>query len=413
MFILFSSLFVERSSFSTLKLLFRLRCVWNAFRYHFANGILLRKDPNMRPKSGLPKRKALRNMPLFDGGLRSSTEVAANRKKQNDTQPRKCSTVVSLFAGCGGMDLGFLGGFESLGQYYPSLPFEIVHAFDIDDKAIETYQLNIADHASVADLTVTPAALLPECDVLLGGFPCQDFSSCGPKQGFDGKRGRLYRILVDYMVEHQPKIVVAENVPHLAKLQGGDLLATIVEEFESTGYSFKVWTLYCPDYGLPQHRVRLFFVGVRNDIANACGRPSSPDPSFFSQHRTIDDAIDDLKGVSDETVPNQSQYFVATRASKGAGQGDQVSMKGDVSYAVRANPRGRVHFHYELDRRLTVRECARLQSFPDQFVFPFATSTNMMQIGNAVPPIIAHQVATEVAEYLKRDTKKFAKETVR
>ena len=76
-------------------------------------------------------------------------------------------------------------------------------------------------------------------------------------------------------------------------------------------------------------------------------------------------------------------------------------MRGQVAYAVRANPKARVHFHYELPRRLTVRECARLQSFPDQFVFPFSTSTNMMQIGNAVPPIIGHAVAEEIMQYLR------------
>ena len=141
-------------------------------------------------------------------------------------------------------------------------------------------------------------------------------------------------------------------------------------------------------------------MGVRQDYVTAAGRPSAPAPEIFQRTVSIDDAIKDLESVVDESVANQSQYFVATKATKGAGQGDQVSLRGHVAYAVRANPKARVHFHYELPRRLTVRECARLQSFPDQFVFPFSTSTNMMQIGNAVPPIIAHVVAEEILEYL-------------
>ena len=366
----------------------------------------------MRPKSGLPKRKALRNMPKFEFGFRENPAVTAVRRTSRDRKPRNRSSVVSLFSGCGGLDLGFLGGFHSLGDYYARLPYEIMQAYDHDERAIETYRLNIDDHASVVDLTTVETQSLPQADVLLGGFPCQDFSSCGPKQGFEGKRGRLYRILVDYMIEHQPKIVVGENVPYLAKLRGGELLDTIVNEFEATGYQFKVWTVYCPDYGLPQHRIRLFLVGVRNNLAQQFGRPLPPEPTHFMSHRTIDDAIDDLRVVKDETIPNQSQYFVATKATKGAGQGDQVSVKGEVSYAVRANPKARVHFHYDLERRLTVRECARLQSFPDEFVFPFSTSTNMLQIGNAVPPMIAHKVASEIAGFLKKVSRKSKAEAV-
>jgi DNA (cytosine-5)-methyltransferase 1 len=237
---------------------------------------------------------------------------------------------------------------------------------------------------------------------LLGGFPCQDFSSCGPKSVFKGKRGLLYKVLEDYMKVHQPIIAVGENVPHLAKLAEGAYLDTIVRDFSSAGYDCIVWRLYCPDYGLPQNRTRLFFVCVRDDIFSIFGRPEAPLATHFMKHRTIDWALDDLVTITDETVPNQSQYFVATKATAGAGQGDQVSRRGEVAYAVRANPKARVHFHYELPRRLTVRECARLQAFPDEFIFPFSASTNIMQIGNAVPPIIGHAVATTIHSFLQR-----------
>jgi len=350
----------------------------------------------MRPKSGLPKRKALRNMPEIKCGLRE-TDNGRRRK------PRKPTSVASLFCGCGGMDLGFEGGFEFKGEQYRSLPFKIERAIDFDERAIETYRLNLGNAAAdVADLTQVESSDLPACDVLLGGFPCQDFSSCGPKTGFAGKRGMLYKVIEDYLHAHQPMIVVAENVPYLARLQNGNLLRKICEDFESAGYRFAVWTLYLPDYGLPQNRTRLFIVGVRNDIHKAFGSPLAPEPAHFTEHRTIDWAIDDLMNISDETVCNQSQYFVATKATKGAGQGDQKNESGTVSYAIRANPKARVHFHHRLNRRLTVRECARLQSFPDEFVFPFTTSANMLQIGNAVPPIVAHQVACEIGDFIRK-----------
>lgn len=356
----------------------------------------------MLPKSGLPKRAALRNMPKFEHGMRANEDLrklrTAHRRKRKTTK----ATVVSLFCGCGGLDVGMLGGFDFLGSWYPELPFKLIGAYDNDHRAIDTYRLNIGDEGVVQDLTNLNLRELPGAEVLTGGFPCQDFSSCGPKTGFQGERGLLYRVMVDYMQSHSPKVVVGENVPYLAKLSGGSLVEKILFDFEMCGYKFDLWTLYCPDYGLPQSRTRLFLIGVRNDIYLSHGMPQQPDPSFFMSPRTIDDALDDLMGITDETIPNQSQYFVATKASAGAGQGDQKNKSGEVSYAIRANPKARVQFHHKLDRRLTVRECARLQSFPDEFVFPFSTSANVKQIGNAVPPIVGHAVAVEIADYLQR-----------
>lgn len=355
----------------------------------------------MRPKSGLPKRKALRAMPSFAFGMKDNPDVIGRAVGDRTYSRKKKASVVSMFAGCGGLDLGLLGGFTYLNEYHPKLPFKVLAAYDYDERAIETYRLNIGDEGVLADLTAVAMSDLPKADILTGGFPCQDFSSCGPKTGFGGKRGRLYEILVDYIAEHSPMMVIAENVPHLAKLARGQLVDKIIADFEAAGYQFRLWTLFCPDYGLPQNRTRLFFVGVRDDIASKTGMPDAPRPTFFMRNRSIDDALDDLMDVRDESVTNQSQYFVATKATAGAGQGDQKNRPGEISYAIRANPKARIHFHHKLDRRLTVRECARLQSFPDEFIFPFATSTNILQIGNAVPPIVAHAVGVEIAAYFQ------------
>lgn len=353
----------------------------------------------MRPKSGLPKRKALRAMPQFEFGFRNNPATEAYRHPQLSglaSDKRGEVTVTSLFAGCGGLDLGMLGGFTYRSELYEALPFRIVAAYDNDRKAVATYKLNLSPDIWELDLTVARMADLPNSDLLIGGFPCQDFSSSGPKLGLEGSRGRLYRVMVRYMEHHRPKVVVAENVPHLLKMKKGAMIEEVLSEFEEVGYDFKVWNLHCPSYGLPQNRNRLFLVGVRRDLQ---GEPAMPTPLFAGRHRPVEWAIDDLSAVADETIPNQSQYFVATKATAGAGQGDQVNKKGSVAYCVRANPKARVHFHYDLDRRLTVRECARLQSFPDEFVFPHASGPNIMQIGNAVPPIIAHQVGRSLSDY--------------
>ncbi|MHB2032090.1 MAG: DNA cytosine methyltransferase, partial [Gemmatimonadaceae bacterium] len=358
----------------------------------------------MRPKSGLPKRKALRNTPKFAFGFRDNPATAQYRNPlvgpSEKTLEGPVIRTVSLFSGCGGFDFGLLGGFRYLGEYYEPQPFEMVGAYDIDEKAIETYRLNIGgDHAQALDLVQADPKALPAADLLLGGFPCQDFSTCGPKEGLDGKRGRLYRIMADYMSVHRPKVVVAENVPGLARLHGGLIMQTVLDELSATGYRFKVWSLTCPDFGLPQSRRRIFLVGVRDDLP---GHPMEPAPSHFMAHRAIEDGIDDLKTIVDESVPNQSQYFVATAATAGGGQGDHKSRRGALAYTVRANAKARIHFHYDLSRRLTVRECARLQSFPDEFVFPHFAMSNMVQIGNAVPPIVGHHVGRSLLEYFRR-----------
>jgi len=295
------------------------------------------------------------------------------------------------------MDLGFCGGFRYLNSEYPVLPFDIIEAIDNSPDAIETYNLNLGHHARLGDLQEIDVNSLAAADILLGGFPCQDFSSSGPKLGLNGKRGKLYRVMVDYMETHRPAVVVGENVPHLARLNGGQYLDIIIRELEEVGYKFEVWELYAPDYGLSQSRRRLFLVGVRNDLS---GKPIKPVPTHSGRHLPIDFALADLEMVNDESIANQSQYFISSKATSGGGQGDHANKVGSVAYCIRANARGRIQFHYNLNRRLTVRECARLQSFPNEFVFPYTTQRNLTLIGNAVPPILAHAVAKSISDFM-------------
>lgn len=352
----------------------------------------------MRRKDGKPKRRATRTKPEYTFGFREHPETRHYRHSccdgtLNPANPK----VVSLFSGCGGLDLSFLGGFEYLGKMFPKLPFDVVDAIDSLPDAVECYRLNIGDHCREADLTTLPVDQILPADILIGGFPCQDFSSSGPKTGFSGHRGQLYRVLAEYMARYQPKVVIGENVPYLARLHNGKYLQAILHDFEAQGYHFDMWELYGPDYGLSQSRRRIFLIGVRDDLP---GFPVKPKASHKNAHIPIATALDDLENVSDETITNQSQYFVASRASSGGGQGDHKNEPDKVAYCIRANARGRIQFHHHLNRRLTVRECARLQSFPDQFVFPFTTQRNLTLIGNAVPPILGYRVAQSVQNYL-------------
>lgn len=321
-------------------------------------------------------------------------EISAEAPSSVDKQ----YTVVSYFSGCGGLDLGFRGDFSYKGEKIDKLPFSIIAAYDKDEKCVETYNKYFGDHAEAKTLTEEFAVQAPKADVLIGGFPCQDFSSCGPKAGLSTERGRSYLSLISYMKTHKPKVVVAENVPHLEKMEGGSVVKKIHDDFVAAGYRFERWKLHGIEYGIPQKRSRVFFIGVREDLA---GHPLVPVKTHEGNSRSIDWAIEDLEKVVDETIPNQSQYFKANNAKTGNGQGDEKNKKGQPSYTIRANAKSRVQYHYSLERRLTVRECARLQTFPDDFVFPHSATTSIMQIGNAVPPLLGYQVACSIAAFLK------------
>lgn len=330
-----------------------------------------------------------------------SIDVISNdcdRRAEDGTSLGEKFRTISMFSGCGGMDLGFLGGFDYLGVAYPKLPFELVAAYDNDAKCKRTYEKNFAHSLSLCDLKAAKVEEFPSADVLIGGFPCQEFSICGPRGGIDSHRGGLFRAMSRYARIHKPKVIVAENVAHLARINNGRDLATIRHSLARAGYRTAIWTIYAPDYGIPQARTRLVILGVRSDIK---GMPNKPLGTFVESPRGIAAACDDLKHICDESVPNQSQYFKAGYAKNGHGQGDEKNRANEPAYTIRANSRSRVQFHYELDRRLTVRECARIQSFPDTFVFPDEPTPSIRQIGNAVPPVLAHTLASSISIFLK------------
>lgn len=304
-----------------------------------------------------------------------------------------------MFSGCGGMDLGFLGGFNYRGERYATLPYELVGAFDNDVKCKTTYDLNFQHPLTVCDLGSASVEAFPEADVLIGGFPCQEFSICGPRGGIDSRRGGLFRAMSRYAKARRPSAIVGENVAHLSSINGGADLRTIRASLNRAGYRTKVFPVYAPDYGVPQSRKRIIIVGIRSDIRGDFNLL----PPANVPLRSIAWAIDDLKSIADESVPNQSQYFKAGLAPSGHGQGDERNNRSLPAYTIRANSKSRVQFHYELNRRLTVRECARIQTFPDSFIFPNEATPNIRQIGNAVPPLLAHEIARQLADFLTRN----------
>jgi len=331
-------------------------------------------------------------------------------------QSSKRYTVLSLFAGCGGLDLGFQGGFSSFGHEYSKNNFDIIWANEIEKNAVKTYQNYFGDHIVCEDVNNIDNDSLPYADVVIGGFPCQDFSIAGKLQGFTVKRGKLYLQMKRVIDAIKPKVFIAENVKNLLVMEKGIVLKTIIEDFKSSGYELYFHLFHSGDYGVPQNRERVFIYGVREDINIVPYLPQATNSS--ESWMTAKEAIDDLWGkVDDPSIYNHTSKDISRAKFYGDGrktQGNRRILANKVSPTIRAEHHGNIEGHYrtfgiETDvlnwRRLSVRECARIQSFPDSFNFPTSASSAYKQIGNAVPPILGWHVARALYLSLIKETK--------
>ncbi|MDM5291707.1 DNA cytosine methyltransferase [Peribacillus simplex] len=329
----------------------------------------------------------------------------------------KTNKMVTLFGGCGGLDLGFQGNFEIFNKYYEKHPFEVIWSNDIYQQAADTYRANIGDHIHVDDITQIPNNDIPKegVEVVLGGFPCQDFSVAGKRQGINVKRGRLYLELKRVIDHIQPKVFVAENVEGLVNMADGVILEAIKDDFRQSGYKVTHHLLHAADYGVPQIRKRVFIVGVRKDIDIEYKPPVA---THQNNWMTAKEAIDDLWGKeNDESILNHSQISKAKFYPGRKMQGNTRIKADQPSVTIRAEHHGNIEAHYrtynesnpenmEFWRRLTVRECARIQTFPDYFEFKGAATHTYKQIGNAVPPVLAWHVGKSVKELLVKHEEK-------
>jgi DNA (cytosine-5)-methyltransferase 1 len=327
--------------------------------------------------------------------------------------------TVSLFSGCGGLDLGFIGGFNVFGREYKKNPFKVILANDFFPQACATYRNYFGDHIFEGDITqIKKDEIIPkDAEVVLGGFPCQDFSVAGKRQGITVKRGRLYLELLDVIKMIKPKVFVAENVEGLVNMAGGEILEAIkndLRQHDENGrptYQVTHHLLHAADYGVPQIRKRVFIVGVRSDLKVEY---IPPQPTHSNNWMTAKEAIDDLWGKEDDlTIFNHSQISRAKFYPGRRMQGNSQIRIDQPSVTIRAEHHGNIEAHYRstnpndpLDmtywRRLSVRECARIQSFPDNFEFLGAGTYTYKMIGNAVPPVLGWHVAHSVADVLRR-----------
>ena len=177
--------------------------------------------------------------------------------------------VASLFCGCGGTDVGLLGGFEFLGKKYAENNTEIVYANDIDPNACAIFEKNFGIKPDNRDVREVKSEELPAFDILTGGFPCQSFSivAQNPKRlGVKDDRGKLFFEMCRFLREKQPKCFIAENVKGILSANDKGAFPLIIQEFEESGYNVSYKLLNAVDFGVPQKRERVFIVGIRKDI---------------------------------------------------------------------------------------------------------------------------------------------------
>jgi DNA (cytosine-5)-methyltransferase 1 len=308
--------------------------------------------------------------------------------------------LISLFSGCGGMDWPFkMAGFE------------VVWAIDSNKYACETFKRNISPvitHNSIEK--INDIKQVPKADLIIGGFPCQDFSLIWKRYGLDVERGNLYTYFREFVKQKQPKAFVAENVKGLLSANNHQAIKQIIQDFENIvepGYLVKPKLYNFADYGVPQFRERVLLVGIRKDTGFNFIHPQPKYGLNRIPYRTAAEALKDVEKVrgnnEHHNIHPKTQERLAQIKPGGnfsdIPRNSPLYVKGLISHVYRRlDPNqpsstiiaggggGTWGYHYEEPRALTNRERARLQTFPDHFIFEGSITEVRRQIGNAVPP---------------------------
>lgn len=337
-----------------------------------------------------------------------------------DINPSSRPRVISLFAGCGGLDYGF-----------HKAGYEIVYANDIEPSVEATYKANLGD-IEIKDFCEVDKSLLPECDIVLAGIPCQPFSSAGNRRSTGDSRGNLFLEVMEVVDIKKPKVVLFENVRGFlsAKDDDGMLMPErIREELKQHGYKLHYRLLNASDYGVPQNRYRVVLIGVRNDIKQSYNFPL---PMDNKDKLTVKNVIDKpfLKNYKEEVWNLSPQALGISKWIPEGGSWKNVpyenlpprlkkirdNMKkyrspnfyrkfardeimGTVTAA--STPENSGILHPLKNRRYSVREIARFQSFPDNFKFVGESIPKKYKmIGNAVPCELAFHVAKSIKQHI-------------
>lgn len=356
----------------------------------------------------------------------------------------KTYNFIDLFCGCG----GFTKGFQQAG-------FNPVLGVDMWADATTTYKYNFPTSNIINDdvTNISTSELLRSAkqekngiDLIIGGPPCQGFSISG-KRMIDDPRNILYKSFVNFVGDIQPKLFVMENVPGLVSMAKGSVKDAVIEDFTSRGYNVASKILAADDYGVPQHRRRVFFVGLNRNYFGEDAFFEFPKAIEADMRINCKDAISDLDFISDEIalpdetsygLPPQSKYQEMMRLNSKTLWNHVATIHNEKTKEIIAMvPDGKNytclpkelwstrkvhiawtrmdstkpcftidtghnhHFHYKANRVPTARESARIQSFPDDFRFLGIKTSQLKQVGNAVPPLLAKAIAEKIMTYLE------------
>ena len=307
--------------------------------------------------------------------------------------------AIDLFAGIGGMRMGF----QQAG-------FEIVYSNDVDRYACATYRANFGE-INEKDIRLVDPTTIPEFDVLLAGFPCQPFSMIGKRDGLNDPRGQLFNEVVRFLNIRRPKAFVLENVKNLLKHNRGQSYDFIKNSLQGAGNGYTVFeqVLDSKNFGIPQHRERVYIIGIHNPHKDF----GFPKGDFEAKENKISNILE--KKVPEKYYLSQRYYeglvnHKNRHSEKGSGFGCEVLNPKGISNTLVSGNMGRernlikdrsVSINRWGIRKLTERECARLQGFPESFKIPVSTTQAYKQFGNAVSVPVAKAIATSLYKYLR------------
>ncbi|MCI9384584.1 MAG: DNA (cytosine-5-)-methyltransferase [Lachnospiraceae bacterium] len=316
--------------------------------------------------------------------------------------------VASLFCGCGGTDVGLVGGFDFLGKHYNSNDMEIVYANDIDDNACNIFRENFGITPDNRDIREVKTEEIPEFDILTGGFPCQSFSivAQNPKRlGVKDEKGKLFFEMCRILKERQPKCFVAENVKGILTANKRSAFPLILREFEESGYDVQYEILNSAGYGVPQKRERVIIVGFRKDLNIKFSFPKAEiedETKHIPLKAVIEKRVDEKYFFSEKAVAG----MMKKRESMNKGRAQDINKPCNTVGAhlakVSLNSTDPVLMEGGRYRRFTPREVARIQSFPDDFELVGSESAQYRALGNAIPPVMFWYVAKAVGKELKK-----------
>ncbi len=330
---------------------------------------------------------------------------------KSDSNMIDAFTYIDLFSGAGGFSLGF----DKAG-------FKNVFSIDIDNSFCQTYKKNFPQHVLIEkDITKLTNKEIrhyiknSNINVVIGGPPCQGFSIAGNigRKFLDDERNHLFKEFIRIVDVVQPDFFVMENVARLYTHKGGKTRESILNEFRRIGYNVDCRILNAVDYGVPQNRRRVIFIGSR--VVKKISFPREVNKEYISVGKVLHD-LPELKSGEESDIPNHvamnhsaqmlnKMKYISDGGSRNEIPKELRPQKGDARKYIRYDSKKpsitvtgdmRKVFHYKQNRALTVRELARLQSFPDNFVFVGNSISQQQQVGNSVPPLLAKAIANEL-----------------